>query len=146
MQEATDASEESGDTNTKKSGRKKKERDSKTKSTEEKAKHYTSRKCPLCRKEVCNMKRHIIQVYVKKNECLPMARVAPLVEMAIHKDKTRGGKVIKLNKGVKKIYQRKKEICPKCDRVVMYLTAHLRRTHGYHREDEEYHALLRMAR
>lgn len=92
------------------------------------------------------MKRHIIQVHVKKNERLPMARVVALVEMAIHKDKRCGGKVIKVNKGVKKIYQRLKEICPKCDRVVMYLTTHLRRTHGYQREDEEYHALLRMAR
>ena len=92
------------------------------------------------------MKQHIIQVHVKKNECLPMARVAPLVEMAIHKDKTHGRKVIKVNKGSKNIYQRKKEICPKCDRVVMYLTTHLRRTHGYHREDKEYHALLQMAR
>lgn len=92
------------------------------------------------------MKRHIIQVHVKKNERLPMARVVALVEMAIHKDKRCGGKVIKVNKGVKKIYQRLKEICPKCDRVVMYLTTHLRRTHGYQREDEEYHVLLRMAR
>ena len=113
MQEATDASEESGDTNTKKSRRKKKEKHSKTKSTEEKKdKHYTSRKCPLCRKEVCNMKRHIIQVHVKKNECLQMTRVAALAEMAIHKDQTSGGKAIKISKGVKKIYQRQTEICP----------------------------------
>lgn len=46
----------------------------------------------------------------------------------------------------KKIYQRRKAICPKCDGVVLYLSTHLQRTHGVDKRSEEYQTLMDMAR
>ena len=116
------------------------------KKVKEDIKNYTSRKCPLCKKSVCILKRHIIDVHVRKNECLPLFRVPALVQMAIHGDHTRGGKVVKENDGAQKVYRRRKAICPKCDHVVLYLSTHLQRTHRLNKLSEEYQTLMNMAR
>ena len=50
---------------------KKKGKCSKLKLKEGDQKHYVSRKCPLCKKSVCTLKRHLIAVHVRKYECLP---------------------------------------------------------------------------
>ena len=109
--------------------------------------HYVPRKCPLCKKEVVHMKRHLVAMHVKKNECLPTARVEALLEMAKFGNSTHGGSVISKNKeGVRREYKRPREICPKCDRVVLYLSTHLVRTHKLPKTSEEYKTLMFMAR
>ena len=109
--------------------------------------HYTQRKCPLCKKVVCNLTRHITKLHVEKNEKIPTTRVKALVEMARHGNTTKGGKVIMKNKeGTSKEYFRQKEICPKCDSVCIYLTTHLQRVHKMDPKSEEYNRVLQMAR
>ena len=106
----------------------------KTKTSEQKRKHNTPRSCPLCRKVVCNLPRHLDLVHVQKNENIPPVRVKALTEMARHGNKVRGGKSKRTNKsGAVKEYQRFKEICPLCDSVVLYLNKHLQRVH--HRQN-----------
>ena len=70
--------------NSKEKQKKKKE----TKGSEEKRIHFARNECPLCKKKVFNLTRHLILVHVHKNECIPMARVKPLKEMAVHGNKT----------------------------------------------------------
>lgn len=70
-----------------------------------------------------------------------------LLEMAVHGDKTVGGSVKKVKKdGAVKIYRRKKEICPLCDKVTMYLTTHLQRQHQLKKNSSTYTLALQRAR
>ena len=89
---------------------------SKDKGKERKRKHYTHLKCPLCKKSVVHLRRHLVDIHVKKNENIPMVRIEPLVQMAKHGNEVRGGDfVMKLKEGKQKVYKRQKEICPLCD-------------------------------
>ena len=118
-----------------------------TKGSEETRIHYVSQECPLCKKKVCNLTRHLVNLNVHKNECIPMARVKPLKEMAVHGNKTQGGREVRERKsGVRKVYRRHKEICPKCDTVVLYLSKHLRKKHHLDKTSDEYKTLMGMAR
>ena len=93
------------------------------------------------------MKRHLVTMHVTKNECLPAARIDALLEMAKFGNFTHGGSMVCQNKeGVKREYKGPKEICPKCDKVVLYLSTHLIRTHKLQNSSEENKTLMFMAR
>ena len=93
------------------------------------------------------MKRHLVTMHVTKNECLPAARIDAVREMAKFGIFTHGGSMVCENKeGVKREYKRPKEICPKCNKVVLYLSTHLIRTHKLQKTSEEYKTLMFMAR
>ena len=94
------------------------------------AKHYRSVKCPLCNKETVHIARHLRLMHVLRDERIPAVRVPSLVQIAKHGNKTRASAVIMTSSGgAKKVYQRKKEICPLCETVTHYLTTHLHRVH-----------------
>lgn len=107
-----------------------------------KTKHYSSRACPLCKKIVCNLARHLTNVHVKKNKCIPEARIKPLMQMARHGNLTAERYQKKKKDGTKKTYQRRKDICYRCDSVVLYLSKHLRNVHGLHKEFLEYETAM----
>ena len=112
-----------------------------------KEKHYASRVCPICQKTVCNLSRHLKALHVNKNEFLPEIRIKPLMEMARHGNKIKGGGFkTKTKGGENRVYLRVKEICPKCDSVVLYLSKHLRKVHGLAKDSDEYQMVLRLAR
>ena len=76
-----------------------------------------------------------------------MVRIEPLVQMAKHGNEVRGGDfLMKLKEGKQKVYKRQKEICPLCDKVVLYLTTHIRRTHKLAKKDPVYQSAMLMAR
>ena len=82
---------------------------SKDKGKERKRIHYTHLKCPLCQKSVLHLRRHLVDIHVKKNENIPMVRIEPLVQMAKHGNEVRGGDfVMKLKEGKQKVYKRQK--------------------------------------
>ena len=90
---------------------KKKKRKAEDKDEEDgyKQPHYSYKKCPLCKKQVSNLPRHIRMIHVERNEHLPLSRVKSLVEMARHGNKVKGGKYAKTIKdGKQKIYKREK--------------------------------------
>ena len=113
--------------------------DSESSSRENKRKHYRHRQCAICHKSVVIIRRHVINVHVKKNERIPLARAEAIIQMSYHGTRTRGNKR-KDGKG------RRREICPLCDRVQTYLTTHLQRYHQLSRQSSEYQTALKVAR
>ena len=83
---------------------------------------------------------------VYKNESVSLVRVHALMQMAIHGNTVRAGKVLKQTKHAIKVYKRNKEICPLCDTVTMYLTTHLQRVHNNEKKSSEFVTALREAR
>ena len=45
------------------------------------AKHYQLRHCPVCGRSVVHLRRHILEVHMKKNQKLPLFRLEALVQM-----------------------------------------------------------------
>lgn len=113
----------------------------------EKRKHYVTRKCPLCATDCTQLKGHILNLQINKNQQVPLTRLNLLFEMAVHGEHRRGGREVrKLKCGGEKVYTRFKHICPKCDKVVLYLSKHLRNIHHIHKESEDYTVLMTLAR
>ncbi|KAL9977847.1 hypothetical protein ACROYT_G015301 [Oculina patagonica] len=85
--------------------------------------------------------------HCKKNQHLPIARIQPLVEMAKHKDSTRGKKrVIVDNDQIKQAPGRARKVCALCDKVVLYFSTHLQQTHGLKRESTQYQFAVKKSR
>ena len=78
----------------------------------------------------------------EKNEKIPLVHVEPLVQMAKHSNTVEGGKRHQNCKEGEKLYKRKKEICPLCDKVSMYLTTHLQRVHKLKTKSSQYEKAL----
>lgn len=111
------------------------------------AKHYTPKTCPVCLVKVVNLRRHILEVHVKRNERLPLFRLEALVQMGMHSDKTRGRARKENEAGSMKSYKgRRKDICPICERVQQYLSTHLRRAHNLPTGSSQYLAAMDSAR
>ena len=109
--------------------------------------HYKQSRCPLCHETVVNMRRHLISMHSNRNEMIPVAKVEALLQASRHGQQTSGGTVYKKSKdGSIKIYQRKKEVCPLCDAVTIYLTTHLQRVHRFKKGTREYNEALRDVR
>ena len=83
---------------------------------------------------------------MKKNEEIPLVRVESLIQMAKHGNTVEGGRRRQKCKEGEKLYKRKKEICPLCDKVSMYLTTHLQRVHKLDKKSTKYERVLLMTR
>ena len=82
-----------------------------------------------------------------RNGDLREHQVDAFFNMAVHGNKTKGGKVKMVNKdGAVKEYTRQKECCPLCPTVTMYLTTHLQRIHKLKRNSDQYTTALQSAR
>ena len=110
-------------------------------------KHDKPLQCPICKTMQTKLPRHIILKHCRKNQHLPIARVQPLVEMAKHVDSTRGKKQVTVEKDqIKQAPGRARKICTLCDKVVLYLSTHLQRTHKLERESSQYQFAIRKSR
>ena len=76
-------------------------------------------------------------MYMKKNEKIPLVHVEPLVQMAKHGNTIQGRTRQKCKEG-DKLHKRKKEVCPLCGNVFMYLTTHLQRVHKLKTKSSQY--------
>ena len=135
--------------NARKTKEKKKNTKEKTKkqSYTGKRKHYSIRKCTLCNRTVANLRRHVIELHVQKNEKIPLARAEAIIQMSIHGEKVRGKDRIEKKAGERKEFcGRLKEICPLCERVQQYLSTHLRRYHKLDNKSSEYRTAMKVAR
>lgn len=74
---------------------------------QKKRKHYVTRKCPLCATDCTQLKRHILNVHINKNQQVPLTCLNLLFEMAAHGEHRRGGREVrKLKCGGEKVYTR----------------------------------------
>lgn len=130
----------------KKESKKSKGKNDEENKSEEKRFHYSKRPCPLCNKKVCTMVRHLRNIHVVKNECIPEARIKALLQMSRHGNKTSIKYKKDLGEGKRKVYQRQKHICFMCDSVVLYLSKHVRQVHGLEKNSNEYMRAMIMSR
>ena len=89
---------------------------------------HTRKKCLFYQEEVFHLNHHLHDMYMKKNEKIPLVHVEPLVQMAKHGNTIQGRTRQKCKEG-DKLHKRKKEVYPLCGNVFMYLTTHLQRVH-----------------
>lgn len=82
---------------------------------------------------------------MKKNEQIPLVHVKALIQMAKHGNTVKGGRRQKCKEG-EKLYKMKKEICPLCDKISMYLMTHLQRVHKLEKKSSQYKKALSMTR
>ncbi|KAJ7386031.1 hypothetical protein OS493_012364 [Desmophyllum pertusum] len=95
-------------------------------------KHYKSRQCPICH---------------KSREKIPVARAEAIIQMSYHGNSTRGRKRQEGKGKKKKVFRgRRREICPLCDRVELFLSTHLQRYHQLDRKSTQYKNAIRVAR
>ena len=146
---ASDKTDKNGKKNQekeKKESKKSKGKKDEENESEEKRFHYSKRPCPLCNKKVCNMVRHLRNIHVVKNECIPEARIKALLQMSRHGNKTSIKYKKDLGEGKSKVYQRQKDICFMCDSVVLYLSKHVWQVHGLEKNSNEYMRAMIMSR
>ena len=111
------------------------------------AKHYQSQHCPVCGRSVVHLRRHILEVHMKKNQKLPLFRLEALVQMGKVGESLRGKKRKEKTNGNVKVYKgRSREICPLCEKVQLYLSTHLRRVHNLRTDSSQYKAAIESAR
>lgn len=115
---------------------------------EEKKKQYSCKDCPVCGDTVVHLGRHIVDVHIKKNECLPVVRLTLLLEMGKYLNSRRGKpRKERAADGSTKTYKgRRRVICPVCDKVQLYISTHLRRKHHFLKGSSQYNTAMKHAR